>query len=158
MIAQQLSERVALWPLGYQVNTSEPIYKIGQRVFAAKQSETFSAEEKLSACHYEQATGYHSAHCFPCSGIGLTIVGAESFRMPRQAEEEKGTIANVMGTLKSYYDKSVDTASGYVDTIKGYKLEEKAKNLYDETVSAVTTYAGIFNDQIYHMFYSQDSS
>ncbi|XP_051577862.1 apolipoprotein C-II-like [Myxocyprinus asiaticus] len=90
--------------------------------------------------------------------IAFFALGVESFRMPRQAEEEKGTFANVMDTLKSYYDKSVDTASGYVETIKGYKLEEKAKNLYDETVSAVTTYAGIFNDQIYHMFYSQDSS
>ncbi|XP_051573883.1 apolipoprotein C-II-like [Myxocyprinus asiaticus] len=90
--------------------------------------------------------------------IAVLALEAESFRMPRQAEEEKGTIATVMDTLKSYYDKSIDTASGYVETIKDYKLEEKAKNLYDETISAVSTYAGIFNDQLYHIFYSQDSS
>ncbi|XP_052002872.1 apolipoprotein C-II-like isoform X2 [Xyrauchen texanus] len=90
--------------------------------------------------------------------IVVLALEAESFRMPRQAEEEKGTIASVVDTLKFYYDMSVDTASGYVETIKDYKLEEKAKNLYDETVSAVSTYAGIFNDQIYHIFYSQDSS
>lgn len=57
----------------------------------------------------------------------LPPAGAESFRVPRQAEEEKGTIATVVDTLKSYYDKSVDTASSYVETLKGYKLEEKAK-------------------------------
>ncbi len=47
--------------------------------------------------------------------------------MPRQAEEEKGTIATVVDTLKSYYDQGIDTAGGYVETIKGYKLNEKAK-------------------------------
>jgi len=48
--------------------------------------------------------------------------------VPRQAEEEeKGTIATVVDSLKSYYDKSIDTASSYVESIKGYKLEEKAK-------------------------------
>ncbi len=47
--------------------------------------------------------------------------------MPRQVEEEKGTIATVVDTLKSYYDQSIDTAGGYVETIKGYKLKEKAK-------------------------------
>nr|ACI15895.1 apolipoprotein C-II [Hemibarbus mylodon] len=91
--------------------------------------------------------------------IAFLALGAESFRVSRQAEEEeKGTIANVVDTLKSYYDQSVGTASGYVETLKGYKLEEKAKNLYDETVRAVSTYAGIFNDQVYHILYPQDSS
>ncbi|XP_059363771.1 apolipoprotein C-II-like [Carassius carassius] len=87
----------------------------------------------------------------------LAPAGAESFRVPRQVEEEKGTLATVVDTLKSYYDQS-DTASGYVETIKGYKLDEKAKNLYVDTVQAVSTYAGIFNDQLYHMLYPQDSS
>lgn len=63
--------------------------------------------------------------------IGQTFpppAGAESFRVPRQAEEEeKGTIATVVGSLKSYYDQSVGTASSYLESIKGYKLEEKAK-------------------------------
>ncbi|KAI7807073.1 apolipoprotein C-II [Triplophysa rosa] len=87
----------------------------------------------------------------------LLALSAESFRVPRDAEE-KGTFANVMDTLKSYYDKSVDTANSYVETVKGYKIEEKAKNVYDETVRAVTTYSGIFGDQLYHMLYSQDSA
>lgn len=62
------------------------------------------------------------------SNFPLPPAGADSFRVPRQAEEEeKGTIATVVDTLKSYYDKSVDTASSYVETLKGYKLDEKAK-------------------------------
>ncbi|XP_065101763.1 apolipoprotein C-II [Paramisgurnus dabryanus] len=85
--------------------------------------------------------------------VAFLALGAESFRVLREAEE-KGTVATVIDTLKGYYDKSIDTASSYVDTIKSYKLEEKAKNLYEETVSAVTTYSGIFGDQVYHLFYS----
>ncbi|XP_073704041.1 apolipoprotein C-II isoform X2 [Garra rufa] len=90
--------------------------------------------------------------------VAFLALGAESFRVPRQAEEEKGTIATVVDTLRSYYDTSVDTASGYVETLKGYKLDEKAKSLYKDTVRAVSTYAGIFNDQLYHILYSHDSS
>lgn len=56
----------------------------------------------------------------------LPPAGAESFRVLREAEE-KGTVATVIDTLKGYYDKSIDTANSYVDTIKAYKLEEKAK-------------------------------
>ncbi|XP_072535127.1 apolipoprotein C-II [Salminus brasiliensis] len=86
--------------------------------------------------------------------VTVLALGAESFRVPRQAEEEeKGTVATVIGTLKSYYDQSLTTAGGYLDSIKGLKLEEKAKNLYDETTQAVRTYAGIFQDQLYHIVY-----
>ncbi|XP_062394933.1 apolipoprotein C-II-like [Sardina pilchardus] len=85
--------------------------------------------------------------------FALLAVGAESFRVPRQAEE--GTVATVMDTLKSYYDSGIDSASGYLDSLKGMKLEEKAKNLFSETTTAVKTYAGIMQDQLYHMFGSQ---
>lgn len=56
----------------------------------------------------------------------LPPTGAESFRVPREAED-KGTFANMMDTLKGYYDTSVDTANSYVETLKAYKIEEKAK-------------------------------
>ncbi len=46
---------------------------------------------------------------------------------PGKLRKRKETIATVVDTLKSYYDQSVDTASGYAETIKGYKLNEKAK-------------------------------
>lgn len=56
------------------------------------------------------------------------IKGAESFRVPRQAEDEdQGTASNVLGTLRSYYDQSLNTASSYYDSIRDFKLEEKAK-------------------------------
>ncbi len=54
---------------------------------------------------------------------------AESFRVPRQAEEEQeeqGTIAKISNTIRSYYDSVVDTACGYVESVRGLKLEEKA--------------------------------
>lgn len=56
----------------------------------------------------------------------LPPAGTEGFRVPRQAEEE-GTVAKVLDTLKSYYDQGITTASGYLDSIRGMKLEEKAK-------------------------------
>lgn len=58
----------------------------------------------------------------------LLCPGAESFRMPRQAkEEEAGTMAKIVDTLKGYYDDTLNTASSYMDSIRGLKLEEKAK-------------------------------
>ncbi|XP_037392609.1 apolipoprotein C-II [Pygocentrus nattereri] len=92
--------------------------------------------------------------------IAVLALGAESFRVPRQVEdtdEEKGTVATVMDTLKSYYDQGLNTASGYIENIKELKLEEKAKNLLDETSQAVRTYFGIFQDQLYHIVYTQES-
>ncbi|XP_022529959.1 apolipoprotein C-II [Astyanax mexicanus] len=86
--------------------------------------------------------------------VTVLALGTEGFRVPRQAEEEeKGTVATVIDTLKSYYDKSLTTAGGYIEGIKDLKLEEKAKNLYSETTKAVRTYAGIFQDQLYHIVY-----
>lgn len=49
--------------------------------------------------------------------------------MPRQVEEveEQGPLTTVTNTFKSYYENAVNTASGYLENIKGLKLEEKAK-------------------------------
>jgi len=72
-------------------------------------------------------------------------------------EEAPGTMTKMTNAVKYYYASSVDTATGYVESIRGLKLEEKAKNLYDDTSRAMTTYAGIMQDQMYHLFWpSQD--
>ncbi|XP_013872746.1 apolipoprotein C-II [Austrofundulus limnaeus] len=85
--------------------------------------------------------------------VALLALTAESFRVPRQAEEEEGTLSKITDTVKSYYDSALNTVSGYVESIKGLNLEEKAKNLYTETSTVVSTYAGIAQDQIYHFFH-----
>ncbi|CAK6959081.1 apolipoprotein C-II [Scomber scombrus] len=87
--------------------------------------------------------------------VALLALSAESFRVPRQAEEEQGTLSKITDTIKSYYSGAVNTASGYLDDIKGLKLEEKAVNLYTDTTTVVSTYAGIMQDQLYHIFYAQ---
>lgn len=54
---------------------------------------------------------------------------AEGYRMPRQAEvveEEQGTMNRLKSSIKSMYDSTVNTAVGYVESIKGLKFEEKA--------------------------------
>ncbi|XP_007557348.1 apolipoprotein C-II [Poecilia formosa] len=86
--------------------------------------------------------------------VALLAVNTDSFRLRRQvAEEEEGTLTKISDAVKSYYNSAVDTVNGYVDSIKGLKLEEKAKNLYTETSTVVSTYAGIFQDQLYHFFH-----
>nr|QCP69311.1 apolipoprotein C2 [Lateolabrax maculatus] len=87
--------------------------------------------------------------------VALLALNAESFRLAREAEEEQGTITKVTDIVKSYYDSAINTASGYLESIKGLKLEEKAKNLYTDTTTVLSTYAGILNDQLYHNFYPQ---
>merc|ERR1739838_582193 len=70
---------------------------------------------------------------------------------------EAGTMTKMTNAVKYYYSSTVDTATGYLDSIRGLKLEEKAKNMYDDTSRAMTTYAGIMQDQMYHLFWpSQD--
>ncbi|KAF7652175.1 hypothetical protein LDENG_00100160 [Lucifuga dentata] len=88
--------------------------------------------------------------------VALLAVSAESFRMPRQTleeEEERGTLTKITDAFRSYYETAVDKAIGSLESINSLKLEEKAKNVYDETTKAVSTYFGIVQDQIYHIFY-----
>lgn len=56
----------------------------------------------------------------------LRRTGAESFRVPRQTDEEQGTVTKITDAFRSYYNKAVDTASGYLEKIRGLKIEEKA--------------------------------
>ncbi|XP_042346669.1 apolipoprotein C-II isoform X2 [Plectropomus leopardus] len=87
--------------------------------------------------------------------VALLALSAESFRVARQVEEEQGTLTKVTDTVKSYYNSAVNTASEYIEGIKGMKLEEKAMNLYSETTTVISTYSGILQDQLYHMIYQQ---
>ncbi|MCQ4172054.1 hypothetical protein, partial [Hafnia paralvei] len=87
--------------------------------------------------------------------VALLALSAESFRLPRQAEEEQGTLASITDKVRSLYDTTLTKANEYLDSIRGLKLEEKAKNLYTDTTSVMSTYAGIAHDQLYHLFYSQ---
>jgi len=90
--------------------------------------------------------------------VALLALSAESFRVARQAEAEAagpGPVTQVTDGIKYYYSQTVDTANTYIESIKGLQLEEKAKNLYDETVKAVNTYYGVIYDQMYHVFYPQ---
>lgn len=87
--------------------------------------------------------------------LALLAVGAESFRVPRQSDEEQGTVTKITDAFTSYYNKAVDTASGYLEKIRGLKIEEKAKNLYKETKMVMRTYAEILQDQFYHALYAQ---
>ncbi|TSL40953.1 Apolipoprotein C-II [Bagarius yarrelli] len=89
----------------------------------------------------------------------FALAGVESFRVPREVEEdEKGPVTHLIDKLKNYYDYSLEVAGSYVESVKELNLKEKAKNLYAETTGAVRTYAGIFQDQLYHMIYPSESA
>ncbi|XP_056237745.1 apolipoprotein C-II [Seriola aureovittata] len=89
--------------------------------------------------------------------VALLALSAESFRVPREAQEEQqqGTLTTIADKVRGLYESTVSTASGYLESVKGLKLEEKAKNLYTDTSAVVGTYGGILQDQIYHLFYPQ---
>ncbi|XP_028837467.1 apolipoprotein C-II [Denticeps clupeoides] len=85
-------------------------------------------------------------------GLFSIALAVESFTLSQAEDEEPyGMVGQLWDSLKSYYDSTVNSASGYIQTVKDLKLNEKARNLYDETTAAVTTYAGILQDQIYHI-------
>ncbi|KAK0150804.1 Apolipoprotein C-II [Merluccius polli] len=89
--------------------------------------------------------------------VTLLALSAESSRMPRQAvEEERGTMTKITDSIRSYYDDSITTANGYIESIKGMKMEEKAMNMFEETSKAVSTYATILQDQLYHYFVNRE--
>ncbi|XP_020796072.2 apolipoprotein C-II [Boleophthalmus pectinirostris] len=88
----------------------------------------------------------------------LLAINAEGFRVYRQVEEEAeqpGTFTKMTNAFRSYYENAINTASGYLDSVKGLKQEEKAKNLYEETTKVMSTYTGIVQDQLYHILYQQ---
>uniref|UniRef100_A0A4W5M8D3 Apolipoprotein C-II n=1 Tax=Hucho hucho TaxID=62062 RepID=A0A4W5M8D3_9TELE len=87
----------------------------------------------------------------------VTLLGlsAQGLRLPRQAEEEQGTLEKLTSAVKSYYETSISTATSWLDSIKGLKLEEKTKNAFVDTSMAVSTYSSILHDQVYHILYQQ---
>ncbi|XP_045064681.1 apolipoprotein C-II-like [Coregonus clupeaformis] len=117
--------------------------------------------------------------------IALLGLSAQGIRLPRQAEEraaeeavieepapvadvaeaaevveaaaalEQGTLGKLASAIKNYYETSVNTATGWLENIKGLKLQEKAKNAYIDTTTAVSTYSGILQDQVYHILHQQ---
>uniref|UniRef100_A0A665SVL8 Apolipoprotein C-II n=1 Tax=Echeneis naucrates TaxID=173247 RepID=A0A665SVL8_ECHNA len=87
--------------------------------------------------------------------VSLFALSAESFRLPRQTEEEQGTISAITDKIRNLYGNTVNTANEYLGKLKGMKLEEKVKNFYYETSTVVGTYAGILQDQFYHFIYPQ---
>ncbi|XP_048880348.1 apolipoprotein C-II [Brienomyrus brachyistius] len=84
--------------------------------------------------------------------VAVISYDAECLRIIREVTEE--TEATVADTLWSYWDNTFQTANGWMEQVKGWKLDEKAKDMYDDTTKAVTTYGAILQDQVYHLFYT----
>nr|ACV40373.1 apolipoprotein C-II [Rachycentron canadum] len=87
--------------------------------------------------------------------VALFALSAESFRVSRQVEEEQGTVTRITDKVRTFYDSTVNTASEYLENVKGMKLEEKARSLLADPATIFTTYSNILQDQMYHLFYAQ---
>ncbi|XP_062393738.1 skin secretory protein xP2-like [Sardina pilchardus] len=111
---------------------------------AAPAEDTPHAEEQVAPAPAEEAPA-------PAEEDSIVEAVHEEAAPAPAVPAPKGTVARVMNSLRSYYDTAINTASGYLEAIRGLKLEEKAKNLYVETTTAVRTYAGVMQDQLYHM-------
>ncbi|XP_057691258.1 apolipoprotein C-II [Corythoichthys intestinalis] len=139
----------ALWLPERQVNTLLPLYICSR-----------PAEEliRFSSSHFRkgiQSTIMNKLLVFTVL-LALLAVSTEGLRMPRQVDDEaQGPLTMISETIKSYYSNAVDKVNDYIDTIKGLKIEEKVTNLYAETTTILGTYIGIFQDQLYHRFYTQ---
>lgn len=109
-----------------------------------------------------------------CDPPGPFCLGAESFRMPRQAEEEQGYLNKVIDSFRSYYEKALDSARwihSKPETWEGGKVRilkcsftvaisvtsnlSPHRNLYTETAEAVVTYTRVGVDQAYYYMYPQ---
>ncbi|XP_066575478.1 apolipoprotein C-II [Amia ocellicauda] len=89
--------------------------------------------------------------------MALLCYGVESFRVTRrEAPTPESTVVDrLSSTLWGYWDYTTSLASNWVNKAKELDLQEKAKSIYDETASAVGTYAGVLHDQVYYYIYPQ---
>lgn len=80
-------------------------------------------EEMVAGTHMGKEYTQYNVVTFDQSLV--FCAGAESFRVPRQAAEEQGTLSQISNFFKSGYNKAVSTANRYVESIKGLEIEDK---------------------------------
>ncbi|XP_041082140.1 apolipoprotein C-II [Polyodon spathula] len=86
--------------------------------------------------------------------LSVFCYGVESVRLQNR---EAGPTAPPSGlgniltdTLWDYWSKGTVLASGWIEDVKSWKVDEKVRTLYTESAAAIGTYTGILKDQLYH--------
>ncbi|KAK6469752.1 apolipoprotein C-II-like isoform X1 [Huso huso] len=91
--------------------------------------------------------------------LAVFCYGVESFRLQKRDAEPTAPPSAwgnvVTDTLWDYWGKGTALASGWIEDVKSWKVDEKVRNLYTESATAIETYTGILKDQIYHSWNQQ---
>ncbi|KAG9334609.1 hypothetical protein JZ751_007432 [Albula glossodonta] len=145
---QAEGEEVAEAPAEGEVHHEEHAPAEEHHEAAAEEHHEAPAEE-----HHEAPAEEH--HEAPAEEHHEEHPEAPEHHGPEAPEEAAGPLTKVTDAVRAAWATSVDTATGWIESVKGWNLEEKAKTLYDDTTNAVTTYSGILQDQMYHLFYTQ---
>ncbi|XP_012616821.2 apolipoprotein C-II [Microcebus murinus] len=78
--------------------------------------------------------------------VGFEVQGA---LLPQQEEPGSRTLLTRMQeSLSSYWDSAKEAARGLYRKTHLNTVDEKLRDMYSKSTAAVTTYAGIFTDQL----------
>ncbi|XP_045387423.1 apolipoprotein C-II [Lemur catta] len=78
--------------------------------------------------------------------LGFEVQGA---LLPQQDEPSSPTLlTHMQESLSSYWDSAKEAARGLYQKTYLNTVDEKLRDMYSKSTAAVTTYAGIFTDQL----------
>ncbi|XP_049643277.1 apolipoprotein C-II [Suncus etruscus] len=91
-----------------------------------------------------------------CRFLALTLVllvlGCEAQEVAPEAEEANPTLlTQVQESLFKYLYTAKDAAAGLYNKASLTGVDEKIRDMYSQSTAAVTTYAGIFTDQLFFL-------
>ncbi|XP_054444434.1 apolipoprotein C-II [Pteronotus mesoamericanus] len=81
----------------------------------------------------------------------LLVLGFEVQGIPLSEEDGANStslLSQVQDSLYSYWDTARTTAQGLYEKTYLPSIDEKIRDVYSKSRAAVTTYAGIFTDQV----------
>nr|XP_020668181.1 apolipoprotein C-II [Pogona vitticeps] len=92
------------------------------------------------------------------ASIMLLLLCSEvsSYRLQKREVQEEDTISQIQEAAKKYWDQVSGTAQSWSDAVKSMTVYEKARDAYEKATSAVSTYFGIFSDQVIHWWQDAD--
>ncbi|XP_007532933.3 apolipoprotein C-II [Erinaceus europaeus] len=89
----------------------------------------------------------------------LLVLGfeAQAAHVPQQDEvTDTPLLSQVQESLLSYWDKAKAAATGLYQNKYLSSMDEKLRDMYSQSTAAVSTYAGIFSDQLYFLLKGEE--
>ncbi|XP_059521487.1 apolipoprotein C-II [Myotis daubentonii] len=86
--------------------------------------------------------------------LGFEVQGAPT---PQQVEAASTTLFSQMQeSLLGYWDTAKTTAQDLYRKTYLPSMDKKIRDVYSESTAAMTTYAGIFTDQVFYMLKGEE--